>query len=147
MADYELQNGYAVFNRKWKAGDKIEMILPMEVKRVVANEKVKDDVGRVALQRGPLMYCAEWSDNNGTVSNYILPDNAVFTASFQPQVLKGVMMLKSELPKVTVNGNTVSTGNQSFIAIPYYAWANRGEGEMMIWFPRKVKSIALMSNE
>jgi DUF1680 family protein len=145
--DYAIENGYAVLNRKWKAGDKIEMTLPMEIKRVVANEKVKDDNGKTALQRGPLMYCAEWPDNNGLVSNYILPDNATFTASFQPQLLNGVMVLTSALPKVNVEGNTVSTSVQSFKAIPYYAWANRGEGEMMLWFPRQVKSVALMTNE
>jgi DUF1680 family protein len=145
--DYTMENGYAVLNRKWKSGDKIEMTLPMEVKRVVANEKVKDDIGKTALQRGPLMYCAEWPDNNGLVSNYILPDNATFTAAFQPQLLNGVMVLTSSLPKVNVQGNTVSTTVQSFKAIPYYAWANRGEGEMMLWFPRQVKSVALMTNE
>jgi DUF1680 family protein len=145
--DYTIQNGYAVLSRKWKAGDKIEMALPMDVKRVVANENVKDDIGKTALQRGPLMYCAEWPDNNGLVSNYILPDNATFTASFQPQLLNGVMVLSSSLPKVNVEGNNISTTVQSFKAIPYYAWANRGEGEMMLWFPRQVKSVALMANE
>lgn len=145
--DYNMQNGYAVLNRTWKAGDKIEVALPMEVKRVVANQNVKDDIGKTALQRGPLMYCAEWPDNNGSVSNYILPDNATFSAAFQPQLLNGVMVLKSELPKVNTNGNTVSTSTQSFTAIPYYAWANRGEGEMMLWFPRQVKGVALIANE
>ncbi len=146
-ADYSLENGYAVLNRKWKAGDKIELALPMEVKRVVANVKVKDDIGKTAIQRGPLMYCAEWPDNNGTVSNYILPDNATFSTAFNPQLLNGVVTLKTELPKIIVNGNNVSTTTQTFTAIPYYAWANRGEGEMMLWFPRQLKNIALIANE
>lgn len=145
--DYNMQHGYAVLTRKWKAGDKIEVALPMEVKRVVANAKVKDDIGKAALQRGPLMYCAEWPDNNGAVSNYILPDNASFTAAFQPQLLHGVMVLTSQLPKVTAGETGVSTSIQKFTAIPYYAWANRGEGEMMLWFPRQVKAVALVAGE
>ena len=144
--DYSIQNGYAVLTRKWKKNDKVEMLLPMEVKRVVANEKVKDDIGKTALQRGPLMYCAEWKDNDGHVSNYILPDNAQFTTEFKPDLLNGVMTLKTQLPKVNITGiNQVSTSAQSFTAIPYYSWANRGEGEMMLWFPRKITAVALMA--
>src|SRR5450432_1983286 len=62
---YTIQNGYAVLNRPWKKNDVVEMKLPMNVQRIVANAKVKSDIGRVALQRGPLVYCAEWLDNNG----------------------------------------------------------------------------------
>lgn len=145
--DYNMQNGYAVLTRKWKKNDKIEILLPMEIKRVVANEKVKDDIGKTALQRGPLMYCAEWKDNDGHVSNYILPDNVQFTTEFKPDLLNGVMTLKTQLPKVNISGtNQVSTSVQSFTAIPYYSWANRGEGEMMLWFPRKITAVALMAS-
>jgi DUF1680 family protein len=144
--DYTMQNGYAVLTRKWKKNDKIGMALPMDVRRVTANEKVKDDIGKVALQRGPLMYCAEWPDNNGLVSNYILPDNAQFTTEFKPGLLNGVMTLKTQVPKIKVSGpENVSTTVESFTAIPYYAWANRGEGEMMLWFPRKLSAVALMA--
>ncbi|MES2648470.1 MAG: glycoside hydrolase family 127 protein [Bacteroidota bacterium] len=146
--DYEMQNGYAVINRKWNKNDKLQMKLPMEIKRVLANEKVKDDIGKTALQRGPLMYCAEWKDNNGFVSNYILPDDAQFTTEFQPGLLNGVMTLKTQLPKVNIAGEKqVSTSVEPFTAIPYYAWANRGEGEMMLWFPRKVTAVALVAKD
>ena len=143
MADYELQNGYAVLNRKWKAGDKIEMLLPMEVKRVVANEKVKDDQGKVALQRGPLIYCAEWADNNGRAANILIPSDAVFQARFQPDLLNGVEVLQSEVPVINIDekAQTVNTSRKTVTAIPYFAWANRGKGEMMVWFPEKFKDI------
>ncbi len=143
---YTMEKGYAVLNRKWNKGDVIEMNLPMEVRRVVAHANLKDDQGKVALQYGPLIYCAEWPDNNGKVSNLIISPNALFTTEFKPTLLNGVMVLKSEVPAVQVsNEERVSTTNQPFVAIPYYAWAHRGKGEMMIWFPAKVKYVDIIS--
>ncbi|HEY6978109.1 MAG TPA: glycoside hydrolase family 127 protein [Chitinophagaceae bacterium] len=147
--EYAIQNGYAVLNKTWKKGDVVEVDLPMEVRRVVANEKVKDDIGKVALQRGPIIYCAEWADNNGKASNMIIPNNAPFTTEFKPDLLNGVEVIKSNVPAVIVNndGKSVSTISQSFTAIPYYAWAHRGKGEMMIWFPTKIQDIDLVAKE
>src|SRR6185436_1194670 len=132
--DYLMDNGYAVLNRVWKKNDVVEMKLPMEVRRVLANENLKDDIGKVALQRGPLMYCAEWPDNNGRATNIVLSPGVGFTEEYQASLLNGVVVLKSTAnvhALVTTNDN-VSTKNQSFMAIPYYAWANRGKGEMMV---------------
>jgi DUF1680 family protein len=147
--EYTMQNGYAVLNKTWKKGDVVEVNLPMEVRRVIANEKVKDDIGKVALQRGPIIYCAEWVDNNGKASNMIIQNNATFTTEFKPELLNGVEIIKSNVPAVIVNvdGSSVSTVNQSFTAIPYYAWAHRGKGEMMIWFPTKVQDVDLIAKE
>jgi DUF1680 family protein len=114
------------------------MKLPMNVQRVRANEKLTDDAGKVALQRGPLMYCAEWADNNGLTSNIILPASSVFTSAFEPLLLNGVMVLKSEVKALVVKSNEVKTVTQPFMAIPYYAWANRGKGEMAVWFPENI---------
>ena len=147
--EYTLQNGYAVLNRTWKKGDVVEVNLPMEVRQVVANENVKDDIGKVSLQRGPLMYCAEWPDNNGKVSNIIIPANTNFTTEFKADLLNGVTVLKSEVPAIIIdnNGNSISTVQQAFTAIPYYAWAHRGKGEMTVWFPTKIKDIDLLTKE
>jgi uncharacterized protein len=147
--DYKVEKGYAVLPKKWKKGDVVEVNLPMEVRRVAANEKVKDDVGKVALQVGPLMYCAEWADNDGRTSNFILPSTAVFTSEFKPGLLNGVTVLHSELPAVSIDskGENISTVKKQFTSIPYYAWANRGKGEMMLWFPVKVKDVDLLSND
>jgi len=147
--EYTMQNGYAVLNKTWKKGDVVEVNLPMEVRRVIANEKVKDDIGKVALQRGPIIYCAEWVDNNGKASNMIIQNNATFTTEFKPELLNGVEIIKSNVPAVIVNvdGSSVSTVNQLFTAIPYYAWAHRGKGEMMIWFPTKVQDVDLIAKE
>ena len=144
--DYTIQNGYASINRTWKKKDVVEVNLPMEVRRVVANENVKDDIGKVALQRGPLIYCAEWPDNNGRASNIIIPGNTNFTTAFEPALLNGVTVLRSAVPAVIINNNeSISTVKQSFMAIPYYSWANRGKGEMMVWFPVAVKDIDLLA--
>jgi DUF1680 family protein len=146
---FELKNGYAVLSRTWKKGDIVEVNLPMEVRRVVANEKLKDDIGKIALQRGPIIYCAEWPDNNGKASNIIVPTNAVMTTEYQPNLLNGVMVIKSNVPVVLINkeANTISTSNQTMTAIPYYAWAHRGKGEMMIWFPTRITDIDIISSE
>jgi len=144
--NYTVEHGYAVIGKAWKKNDKVEVNLPMEVRRVVANENVKDDIGKIALQRGPLMYCAEWPDNNGKTSNIIIPASASFKSEFKPELLNGVMVLKSAVPAIIVNSNeSVSTVQQPFTAIPYYSWANRGKGEMMLWFPVAVKDVDLIA--
>ncbi len=144
--NYSMEHGYAVIGKAWKKNDKVEVSLPMEVRRVVANQNVEDDIGKIALQRGPLMYCAEWPDNNGKTSNIIIPASATFISEFKPELLNGVMVLKSEVPAIIVNSNeNVATVQQPFTAIPYYSWANRGKGEMMLWFPVAVKDVDLIA--
>lgn len=144
---YQLEQGYAVISKTWKKGDVVELQLPMDVRRVTANAKVKNDIGKVALQRGPLMYCAEWVDNNGKTSNIIMPGETTFATDFQKSLLNGVVTIKGQVPVVNVgaNGEQISTSQQQFVAIPYYAWANRGKGEMQLWFPEKVKDVQLFT--
>ena len=146
VTDYTIQNGYAVINKAWKKNDVVEVLLPMEIKRVIANEKVINDIGKVALQRGPIIYCAEWADNNGKTSNILLPANTNFTTEFKPAILNGITVLKAEVPAVIINNNeSISTQKQNFTAIPYYSWANRGKGEMTVWFPTQVKDIEILT--
>jgi DUF1680 family protein len=144
---YKLQNGYAMLSRKWHKRDVVEVSLPMEVRRVHANPLVKDDLGKVALQRGPVVYCAEWQDNNGKTSNIIVPADATFKTSYQPGLLKGVATLTATVPVVQVDASatSVSTMPRTLVAIPYYAWANRGKGEMTVWFPEKLTDLDLLS--
>ena len=143
---YSMQDGYAVISRNWKKDDKVEMDLPMEIQRVKANENIKNNIGRVALQRGPIMYCAEWPDNYGKTSNIIIPANTVFTNEYKNDLLNGVTVLQAEVPAFIISNNSsISTTKQTFTAIPYYSWANRGKGEMMIWFPTQVKDIELLA--
>src|SRR6185312_14845046 len=147
--DFNIENGYAVLNKKWKKNDVIEVNLPMEVRKVVANPNVKSDAGKVALQRGPIMYCAEWLDNDGKASNLVIPVNTTFETEFKPELLNGIEVLKSKVPAIVIgnNGENIQTKTQDFMAIPYYAWANRGKGEMMMWFPEKIKDIDIVAAE
>lgn len=145
--EYEMKNGYAVLTRIWKKGDVLQVQLPMDVHKIKSNPKVEDNIGKVALQRGPLVYCAEWPDNFGLTSNLILPSSASFTTEYKADMLNGVTVINSQAMAVTIDGttNNVATKNQSFTAIPYYAWAHRGKGEMMIWFPQRVSGIEIIS--
>ncbi|MEN9571260.1 MAG: hypothetical protein RL172_2491 [Bacteroidota bacterium] len=142
---YQLQNGYAILNRSWKKNDVVQVSLPMPVQRVKAHENLKDNVGKVAIQRGPLMYCAEWADNSGKVAGTILPAAALFTAEEQPNLLNGITILKTTASQVQVADNKVTTVTQPLLLIPYYAWANRGKGEMMVWFAEQVKAVDMVT--
>jgi DUF1680 family protein len=138
----QITKGYVTLDRKWKVGDTIELSLPMPVRRVVANTEVAADQGRVAIQRGPLVYTAEWVDNpNGKVRNLMLPDTAKLTAAYDPKLLKGVTVITGRATSLTTDaaGKVLKT-DQEFKAIPYYAWANRGPGQMMVWIPNREAS-------
>ncbi|MBI1875066.1 MAG: glycoside hydrolase family 127 protein [Acidobacteria bacterium] len=130
-----LEKGYATLTRAWKAGDVIQLALPMPVRRLVAHQKVEADRGRVALQRGPIVYAAEWPDNpNGKVRNIVLAADAKLTSEFRPNLLKGVQVIRGRSHGLAydVKGNVTRT-EQDFLAIPYATWANRGRGQMVVW--------------
>ena len=110
----------------------------MPVRRVVAHENVEADRGRVALQRGPIVYTAEWPDNpGGKVRNIVLPDSATLTSEFRPDLLNGVQVIKGRASALSydVRGSIAKT-EQDFLAIPYATWANRGPGQMAVWLAR-----------
>jgi DUF1680 family protein len=132
-----------VIDREWKKGDKVTVSLPMEVKRVIARPEVKQDEDRVALQRGPLVYCIEGADNGGQAWNFILPDNATFETSFKPELLEGVQVIRFKAPTIAVSedAQTVTREDKTLTAIPYYAWCNRGQNPMQVWLPTKVKDL------
>ncbi|MBP9872875.1 MAG: glycoside hydrolase family 127 protein [Haliscomenobacter sp.] len=140
---YRIDKGYAVIEREWKKGDVVQVDLPMEVKRVTAREEVKAAQNRVALQRGPLVYCVEGADNNGQAWNLILPDDAPITAGFRPDLLGGVTALSFTAPTVEVapDGLSVQTRTKTITAIPYFAWCNRGQNAMQVWLPRKIQEV------
>ena len=116
-----VEEGYAILRRGWKAGDTIDLALPMPVRRVVADDRVEADRGRVALQRGPLVYCFEGVDHPGKkLEDLRLPDDLDLAPQHRPDLLGGVMIL---------------TGG-GLRAVPYYAWNHRGAGEMAVWLRR-----------
>ncbi len=125
-------------NRAWSSGDVIELDLPMFLRRVVANENVAADRDRIALQRGPIVFCAEWPDTpNGKVRDLFLPDEQPITTRFDPALLNGVQVIEGRgFDVVTNEFGKAYNRLQDFGAIPYYAWANRGPGEMIVWLAR-----------
>ena len=129
--------GYAQIDREWRRGDTIELDLPMPVRRVVANPLVADDAGRVALERGPLVYAAEWPDNGGHALNIVVSDGASLTTEFHPDLLNGIEVITGTVQAVTRSRGTATDAQpHRLVAIPYYAWANRGMGEMAVWLAR-----------
>ncbi len=147
MVTINVENGYAIIERKWMNNDTVELVLPMPVHTISCNNLVRDNIGKVALQRGPLVYCAEWVDNNGKTSNIILPSSTSFSTAFEKNVLNGIQTIQAIVPVINISdkGDAINTKQQIFKAIPYYAWANRGKGEMMIWFPQTIKNIDIIS--
>lgn len=117
-----VQDGFATIRRRWRKGDVVDLTLPMPVRRVLANDAVADDRGRAAIQRGPIVYCVESADN-GPLGTLRLSLDAQFAHTFAPDLLNGVEAITS-----TVDGRTIT-------AVPYYAWNNRGRGEMAVWVP------------
>ncbi len=142
-AAYQMENGYAIIKREWKKGDMVQLSLPMDVQEVAARESITADVDRVALQRGPLVYCVEGADNDGQAWNILMPENTTFKTSFQKDLLNGVVTIQAEVPAVVVSSDNqnVSTVKKTITAIPYYSWCNRGSNSMQVWLPRKIKDI------
>jgi DUF1680 family protein len=127
---------YTRLSRTWKAGDAIELDLPMPVERVHADPHAKADVGRVALMRGPIVYCLEGVDNEGRVRNLCLPPDAKLTAAFEKNLLRGVVVVRGEALSVTRDrDDRLATRRVPFQAVPYSTWDNRKPGEMVVWLP------------
>jgi DUF1680 family protein len=122
-------DGFVHLQRHWRAGDVVELNLPMPVRRVCAHEKVQDDQGKVALMRGPLVYCLEGVDQDFGVSSAVLSESADITVEHRNDLLGGVTILR---------GHALADGTRpaAFTAVPYYAWQNRGKGEMTVWVLR-----------
>jgi uncharacterized protein len=135
LAALELDRGFSTLEREWQPGDVIELDLPMPVRRVIAHRQVEAARGRVALQRGPLVYCAEWADNpNRQVRDLLLPDSASLSGQFVPDLLGGVVVISGRaIRQARDAAGQLAQIEEDFMSIPYYAWANRGPGEMIIW--------------
>ncbi|MGD9930700.1 MAG: glycoside hydrolase family 127 protein [Mangrovibacterium sp.] len=121
--EYKRENGYAVLSRTWSEGDIIEYSLPMEVRKVKSNDLVETNIGLVAMERGPIVYCVEGADNPNVDQLAVTPETA-FDHSFYPQFLGGVEVISASNSKA-----------KTFTAIPYYAWNNRGANKMKVWLP------------
>lgn len=135
----DMEKGFVRIRRTWQKGDVVELDLPMPVRRVLSHPSVEANIGRVALERGPVVYCAEGTDNGGEVSNLILEDDSALKAEHRDDLLNGVTVIVGEAAALSAGKgkSEIVKTKQKFMAIPYYAWAHRGEGEMAVWLRRK----------
>jgi uncharacterized protein len=136
--------GYAVISKSWKAGDKVEIEFPMPVRKVFADSRVMEGIDKIAVQRGPMIYCAEWPDNNtGNVLDFLINKDAAFTSEFVPLLLDGTEVIKTSgfQTKRTLDGKIEMLNEEPVTLIPYALWNNRGAGQMMVWLPTSTKSV------
>jgi DUF1680 family protein len=117
----------------------------MEVKEIASKESIQANDGRIALQRGPLVYCVEGADNDGQAWNFIVPERTQYKSQFNSGLLNGVVTIQAKVPAVSISadGLSINTQTKTITAIPYYSWCNRGSNPMQVWFPRKIKDIKL----
>ncbi len=140
----QLENGFAVINRPWKAGDVVELDLPMPVQHVRADGRVKADAGRYALQRGPLLYCLEGRDQpDDHVLNMLVADSATVSPQFEDSFLGGVETLHFNgfLVKKKTTPEAAELQPLALKAIPYFTWANRGRDNMLVWLPYNLQNV------
>jgi DUF1680 family protein len=118
-----VSDGYVTIGRDWNGSETVSIDFPMQVRKVVANEKVEDDRGKLSLEYGPIVYAFEEIDNKKKLDNMKLYDNDEFKIEMAPQMLEGVNVL------------TVKNKDGQFTGVPYYSWSNRGIGKMKVWIP------------
>jgi DUF1680 family protein len=119
LIDFKVENGYAEIHRVWQDNDLIELNIPMPIRRVLSNKKVEENIGKVAVERGPILYCIESIDNKrDSIFNLSLDDDDKLRSEYREDILGGVIIVFNKLN-----------------LIPYYSWANRGKSEMIIWIP------------
>jgi hypothetical protein len=122
--------GYVALTRDWREGDTIELDFPMDARRVTADARVGDDRRRVAVTRGPIVYCAEWPDApDRTVLDLVLPPEAPLTPRLDAKLLGGAVVIDT----VAHHARDASGKAAPVTLIPYHLWANRGVGEMTSW--------------
>lgn len=143
--NYEKVNGYIVINREWKKGDVVEFEFSMEPHLMYSTPDIKSNDSRVAIGKGPLVYCVEGADNNGRAWNIIIPEDAKFSIREQLIVDEKIQAIEAVVPVLTISkdGKSLNTENKKIVAIPYYTWANRGKNEMQVWLPTKIKDIKI----
>jgi len=136
-----LDKGYFTINRTWVKGDKVEIHFDMEPRTVKAHPAVEADRGKVAIERGPIVYCAEWPDNDFSVLSVILNKKPEFTVENKPELLYGINMIHTDAQILSYdNRGWLVAKDVKLNMIPYYAWAHRGNGEMAVWLSNDLSS-------
>jgi DUF1680 family protein len=146
LAEPKIEDGYWVINRTWTAGDTIELNLPMPIRRVICNDKVEENRGRIAVERGPLVYCIEGADHSGKVLDMFLGDDVSLTPETRNDLLGGITTLTGKAKRGYYGNDGKPAAKPADITmIPYYAWCHRGANEMAVWLPRKIDKAKIPS--
>lgn len=144
----DVNDGYLSIARKWKKGDVVEVHFDMIPRIVKANPKVEADHGRVAVERGPIVYCAEWPDNRFNVHSILLNQHPQFKVTDKPELLYGIRQITTDAQALSYDkAGKLVTKDVELILIPYYAWAHRGEGDMEVWLPIDVSATSAQPQE
>jgi uncharacterized protein len=143
--DLKADKGYFTIEREWKKGDQIELRLPMDVRKIASRKEVSADEGRIAIQRGPLVYCVEGADNSGRALNIVADSGAKFNVEKGKVLDEPIILLTAQLPVISImeNGQAVTTEKKTITAIPYYTWCNRGSNEMQVWLPTAIRKVRI----
>ena len=132
----DLDKGYFTVERRWRKGDRVEIHFDMEPRVVEANPHVEADRGRVAVERGPIVYCAEWPDNDFSVRSVLMNRTPQFETEFRGDMLYGIQTVKTRAQTLSFDeSGRLVADDVTLTMIPYYAWAHRGAGEMTVWLP------------
>lgn len=137
-----IDKGYFTIDRRWKKGDVVEVAFDMQPRVIKANDKVEADRGRISVERGPLVYCAEAVDNNVDIQSVLLPKNPTFEVVNRPDLLGGIKQIKTNVQTLSYDKEgLLHTGNTTLTLVPYYAWNHRGIGKMDVWLPQAVNAV------
>lgn len=136
VVESNIEKGYFTIPRAWKKGDVVEIHFDMEVRTVKANQQVEADRGKISVERGPLVYCAEWPDNDFSIQSVIMNKKPVFTVEKKSDMLYGIDMIQTDAQTLNYDdkGKLIAK-DVKLNLIPYYAWAHRGSGDMAVWLP------------
>lgn len=144
----DVNDGYLSIARKWKKGDVVEVHFDMIPRIVKANPKVEADHGRVAVECGPIVYCAEWPDNRFNVHSILLNQHPQFKVTDKPELLYGIRQITTDAQALSYDkAGKLVTKDVELTLIPYYAWAHRGEGDMEVWLPIDVSATSTQPQE
>ncbi len=131
-----VEKGFVSLSATWTDGDIIELNLPMPLRYSVCDPQVTANCDRIAVSRGPLVYCAEETDNQGLVQRFVLPEALSTGAASYENFTEGKLngMVKATIPVEEVSEDSLQISTMTLV--PYFAWNNRGNGSMNVWFPR-----------
>jgi uncharacterized protein len=140
---YKTEKGYLVVDREWNTNDELVMNIPMDIKRVTSRTEVKANIERVAIQRGPIIYCVEAVDNEGRAVNIVLSKKAVLSTIPQTILTEKVVSIQADATVlgISADGENVQAKKMKITAVPYYTWSNRGPGQMLVWLPEKILDV------